>query len=246
MANTYSGPFGSCQCSGGNSFIPYMPTQQIFNSGSGTYTPPTTPRAPLYICVELWGAGAGGSGSARGVDGGFGSNGEDSTFGGILTAHGGAGGEFASGGIGGNCTISTSASGVNFKGQDGGISLGVSYDPGFSTTPNRLINYLVGGSGGNSQFAGAGLSGPTRDAVPNTGSGGAGADINADSEGITGTTIFNSGTGGGGGGYLKYIMPSASYVFSIGLGGSGGIAGTGGNPGGDGSNGGLIITEHYQ
>ena len=45
-----------------NDFI--APTVQKFTSGSGTYTLPSSPRAPLYIRVRMVGGGAGGSGSA--------------------------------------------------------------------------------------------------------------------------------------------------------------------------------------
>ena len=45
--------------SGGGS--PTAPTQQVFTSGSGTYTTPTSP-SPLYIEVIMVGGGAGGSG----------------------------------------------------------------------------------------------------------------------------------------------------------------------------------------
>lgn len=245
MADTYSGPFGAGG-GGGATFTPYVPTQQIFTSGSGTYIPPTSPRAPLYIRVQGYAPGGGGEGSGQGSTGGDGTTGGNTTFsgpGGTFTVHGGGGGTFAEAGLGGTYSISSSFPGISRNGQNGAVNDGILYDSAFSASPNRLVLFLPGGVGGSGIFPGAGQSWTHLNAVPDTGSGGCGASIGSDS---TAHNLWNSGMGGGGGAWFDYILPAGNYAYNIGSKGLGGSSGTGGAAGGDASNGGLIITEYYQ
>lgn len=78
---------------------------QIFTA-SGTYTPSA---GMLYCEVEAQGAGGGGRGSSNGGNGG------NTTFGALLTANGGTGGQSAAGGVGGTA----SGGNVNINGQNG-------------------------------------------------------------------------------------------------------------------------------
>ena len=111
-----------------------LPTQQIFTSGSGTYTTPTN---CLWIEVTVQGGGAGGGGgqgSATSAGGGV------STFGtSFLTANGGSGGNDSqlTGSAGGTAT----GGDVNFKGGSGG--------PSQYSSSSALTGY-PGGRGGHS------------------------------------------------------------------------------------------------
>jgi len=245
MANIYLNPFaGGC----GTSQL-LMPTQQIIRSGSGTYVPTVNTRLPLYICVELYGGGAGGAGSSQGVDMGFGGDGGDSSFAaGQLIARGGHGATFDAG-LGGTCTVTLSAPGFSFTGQSGATAIAQEYDAGFGSSPYRITqDFFPGGVGGNGYFPGAGMERSNPSAVPNTGSGGAGGHINANtSNGL----LVNAGCGGGAGGYLRYLLPptnpdGSNYDYELGIAGTAGTAGTRGNAGGAGGSSLLIITEFYQ
>jgi len=213
-----------------DSFI--VPIQEVFTS-SGIYTTPISqPRKPLYLEVYL--AGGAGGGSSGGDSGsGFGADGTLSSFGTILVANGGEGGDFAAvPGTGGTATISLPAVGVAYRGQEGQTFQFM----------NGIANLqLSGGIGGQNMFSGQGLS---SNAIPNTGCGGAGG---VALESVTPVTRW-SGTGGGAGGSLKAIIPtpSAAYNFIIGTGGIGGISIGGGTNGTKGSDGTLIVTAHYQ
>lgn len=192
------------------------PTTQIFTSGSGTYT---TPTGALYIKVTLIGAGGGGgSNSADGTVGG------NTTFGvAFLTGNGGAGGAGAVGGSGGG---SATGGDINFRGGDGSSG----------TNTNN-----TGGYGGNGMFGGAGEGAPLSGGSPggpgnaNTGAGGGGGGGNA------------SRTGGAAGGSLiKFITsPSASYAYSVGVGGTAGGTVGANTGGGNGGSGVIIVEEHY-
>lgn len=214
------------------------PTVQTFTSGSGTYTTPTSPRAPLYIRVRGVGGGGGGGNSGVGASG-SGQTGGITTFGSsLLTANGGVGGAAtsntagASGGAGGTATVTTSGTVLQIialQGGTGGGSAGVSVGAG------------SGGAGASSPFGGApagsvdaanGIS-----AIANTGSGGAGAG--------GGNALAGAG-GGGAGGYFESIItsPSVTYTYAIGAGGT--ATGAGGFAGGTGGSGFIEVTEYYQ
>lgn len=211
------------------------PTVQVFLSGSGTYTTPTSP-APLYIEIDMVGGGGGGAGSSNNsANGGSGGAGGDTTFGtSLLTANGGgAGNPNASGfGTGGGFTVNSPAiKKVATSGSD-------SFVAGIGDVAT------LGGSGGGSAWNGSGAGGANSAgsaAKTNSGSGGGGG-------GNPGTAGSRYGSGGGAGGHIIAIInsPSATYPYAVGAGGSAGSAGTSGFVGGTGGAGGIAVTEHYQ
>lgn len=220
-------------------FVP--PTQQIFLTGSGTYTPTSAPRSPLYLHILAVGGGGGGAGSY--TINYPGSAGGNTTLGTQLTANGG------SGGVGGNNsttpggTASYTGSGVSGIALQGGSGSGGGYmTNAFAFTLNGMV-------GGNSPFGGAGVSdgataGPGDNAIANTGSGGGGAGVYNQAGGFY-------GGGGAAGGYLDVFVSGATLAawistpptYSIGAGGAGGNGQISGGNGGDGI---IIITEYYQ
>jgi hypothetical protein len=213
------------------------PTQQIFLSGSGTYT---TPVGVLYIEVEMiGGGGGGGGGGADSNPGTGGGTGGTTTFGtSLLTATGGGGGGPGSigqgGGFGGSASI-TGGTGIVLSGGTGGVTGGMSAASG----------YFGGGGGASSPFGGAGAGGQPGSttgysAVANTGSGAGGggsADVVAN---------YGGGCGGGAGGYIKVIIttPAPSYGYAVGVSGTGGAGGA--SNGGTGGSGYICVTEYYQ
>lgn len=207
------------------------PTSQIFLTGSGTYTLPTSPVTPVYIRVTAVGGGGGGGGIVPGT----GSAGTTTTFGtSLITCAGGASGIGGStgvqGGVGGTATA-TGLSGIVFSGASGG---GAGSSGGSSS-------FLAGGSGGSTPLGGAGAGGGGNfvgvSAVANTGSGGGGSG--------SANNSFTAGSGGGAGGYASVIIPnpSATYAYSVGVGGTGQSAG--GSPGGSGAAGYILVEEFY-
>jgi len=210
-----------------------MVTQQIFLTGSGTYTKPA---GVIWIRVRMVGGGGGGGGGGTGAAGN-GVTGGVSTFGSaFLTANGGLFGQAnaAPGGGGGTASITAGATGLALTGGGGGANVS-----------QGIINDVVsGGMGGNSALGGgapsvvysmAGTAGAS-----NTGGGGAG--------GGSGNNVgAYSGSGGGAGGFVDAIItaPSATYAYSVGAGGTAGTAGTGGYAGGAGGSGVIIVEEHY-
>jgi hypothetical protein len=234
--------------SSGSGATYHAPTVQKFTS-SGTYTPPTSPAAPLYITVEAVGAGGGGGGSWDGGDTpspGAGGAGGNTTFGSLITAGGGAAGKAAldavgsSGSAGGTNTVSSGATTV--LSTQGGFSQG-----SFTTTTTGQ-GYSGSWGGGNTLFPingstpgwnaasspGVGISG-----LANSGQGGA--------SGAASEFGDATGTGGGGGGYVKAIIASpSSETVTIGAGGTAGTAGGGGFAGGAGGSGLIVVTEYYQ
>jgi len=239
------------------------PTVQIFKSGIGTYTPPTSPRKPLYIRVKMAGGGGGGEGSATlGNTKTPGGDGQDSSFTNVgtpvvsLQAYGGRGGGTNTGA--GNSAGILGATGTIIKGQNGVGGSAVSID---SNSINFGI-YASGGQGGQNFFAGAGL-GKISTVDPNgqnaidedpvynphgfgTGCGGAGGGVSAIS-----ALVANgfSGQGGGAAGYLDAIVTNLGSVFNYSVGAKGiGGAGAGAytTKGGDGANGVIIVEEYYQ
>jgi len=223
------------------------PTRQIFTSGSGTYTLPTSPRKPLWLSVEVCAAGGGGQGSGDGSLGGNGTDGGNSSFGtSYLTANGGKGGGPypGAGGSSGSSSILT----LLFTGQNGGS--GVEFEVTSVAGSGNLFTF-AGGAGGNSLFNGGATGNSSgslvgASALPNTGGGGAGAGIAMDFRGVSG--IAFTGSAGGGGGYLKEIIynPLNTYSYSIGNKGTGGSGTGGAYAGGAGADGIIIITEYYQ
>lgn len=207
-------------------------------SHNGTYQLPSSPRPPLYIEVEMAGAGAGGSGGTSGaVTSGAGGNGGNTTFGSsLLTANGGIGAPGSTGsdagGAGGTATINSPAIGFVISGSNGE-----------SQSRASGSNYQYAGSGGSSHLGlgapgGAPNNAGTSGNAPGSGGGGGGS---IDSGG-------NLGSGGGGGGFLHAIInnPSSTYTFQVGAGGTGGTNNGGGGVGGSGYKGAIIIKEIYQ
>lgn len=190
------------------------PTAQVFTSGSGTYTRPTSP-TPLYLKVKMCGGGGGGSTSAGGypgsgggagsyqevfisspsstysygvgAGGSAGNNGGNTTFA-SNTAGGGTagGGSGANGGAGGTNTIGTGTSLVNIAGGGG-------EGPSGSLTSGGQC----GGQGGTNIFGGQGISGIGTNAA------GGNAATNSGAGGTGGSS--SSGTGGNGGSGLIIV-----------------------------------------
>lgn len=211
------------------------PTQQIFTSGSGTYTTPTSPRTPIYIRVRMvgGGGGGGGSGSAGGASGG---DGGDTTFD-TLTAGGGQGGSFqnASGAIGGTATLGAGYAGIALNGGNGAFGSGC--------TGSSIAS---GASGTSSPLGGAGAGGYAAtngaNAIDNTGSGAGGG-------GGTANSGVVSGGGGAAGAWLDVYSTgalAATYAYAVGAGGAVGTGGTNGFDGGLGPKGIIIVDEYYQ
>lgn len=210
------------------------PTFQIFNSGSGTYTTPTSP-VPLYLKVRMAGGGGGGAGGFNG--GAAASNGTSSTFGtSLLIANGGLAGQNGSAsGVppsGGTVTVNSPAVAIvaNTGGSGaGGLQAASSAGAGGFGGSNALGG--AGGAGGSQTNASAAAG------IANTGAGGGGG-------GSGGSGI--GGGGGSAGGYIEAFIPtpSLSYTYAVGSGGAGGLATN--NVGGNGGSGVIIVEEHYQ
>lgn len=222
------------------------PAVNIFTSGSGTYTTPTSP-APLYLRVQMVGAGGGGGGSgAEGFVGGSGGTGGTTSFGtSLLTCLGGVAGGYADvGGAPGTSTINAGASGSSFSGSWGGAASEIL----ITAASGAGDAFLGGGYGGSGFFGGSGSGGYNsagKVGSANTGAGGGGGGT------LNSTTLHTgSGSGGGSGSYIDAIIdnPSSTYSYSIGAGGTAGAAGGGGTgyAGGAGAAGIIIVTEYYQ
>lgn len=207
------------------------PTTTVLSTvGSSTYT---VPAGVKYLSIRMVGGGGGGGGS--GSSPGVGGSGQTTTFGtSFLTCNGGAGGSGTNGspgGAGGTASIAAGASTlVSLKGATG-------------SPVGGSINNTDGGTGGVSPFGSAGAGGVVNAvggaAQNNSGSGGGGAG---------GASALVGAGGGGAGGYVDVIIghPGTSYSYTVGAGGSGGIAGGGGFAGGAGGSGVIIVVEHYQ
>ncbi len=220
------------------------PTVQKFTSGSGTYTLPSSPRAPLYIKVRMvgGGGGGGGSGTIAGTPGSAAGNGGNTTFGTtLLVANGGNGASnwvqnsnSGLGGTGGTASLGTGPIGTAIQ---GGAGQGGGQDVAASG--------LNGGQGAASPFGGVGAGGAANAnqtgvaAIANSGSGGGGAGAGSSSFG---------GAGGGSGGFVDAVInsPDATYSYAVGAAGTAGAAGTSGSAGGAGGSGYIEVTEHYQ
>lgn len=225
-------------------FATVQPSVQRYLTGSGTYTPSGSPRAPAYIRVRMVGAGGGGGGG-NGGSSTAGTAGASTTFAdgtNTLTAGGGSGGNSSlsptRGAAGGSNTINPASPTsynvlVNVSGGSGGPSSNITG----SGAPG-------GGMGGSSYFGGAGSGGGITtgggNATANSGSGGGGGAGN-----FSGPAT--SAPGGGSGGYLELTIGTvaASYTYSVGAGGTHGNGSTSSFNGGNGADGILIVEEFY-
>lgn len=217
-----------------SSFTPTAPKVTAYTSGSGTHT---LTGSPLYIIVEMVGAGGGGGGSGSSSANPTGGTGGNTTFGtSLLTANGGQGGQSNNSvSSGGSVTVSAPATAIVALTGAGGSNPGVMV----STTAD-----MPGGTGASSPFGGAGTAtwqSGGGSAVANSGSGGGGGG------GKASNPLYGGGAGAAGG-YIKAFIssPSASYSYSVGTAGTAGTAGTGGYTGGAGGSGYIVVTEYYQ
>ena len=185
------------------------PNVQVFTSGSGTYT---TPTGAKYLTVKMVGGGSsGGTVAADPVVGG------NTTFGtSLLTCVGGLSASTGTAPAGGTA----SGGDYNVSGSYGGV--------GPNGTP-------MGGNGGPSPFGGAGGGGTGAstsgtNAAANSGSGGGG-----------GYTSNVGRAGGASGGYLEktITLPSSTYSYAV---GAGGTAPSGAGNGGSGV---IIVTAYF-
>lgn len=211
-----------------------LPTTQSLTSGSSaTYT---TPANVLWIEVFMVGGGGGGagtSGSASTLVAG--STGGTSTFNSV-NAIGGSGADAGAGGLGGlggaGGTGGTGTATRRARGSPGGHTQIGSATPPF---PNPS------GNGGAAYFGGGALgratSGTGNAGGANSGEGGGGA--------ATQSTFITTGGGGGGGEFVYLIInsPSATYTYTIGASGAGGVGAN--NTGGAGGTGFIFVIEHY-
>jgi hypothetical protein len=205
------------------------------NQALATYT---LPIGCLYIKVRMVGGGGGGAGGGS-TDGGGTTGGGNSYFGALLmSANGGSAGAWGGNpGLGGAASLGTGPIGFAIR---GGMSSGVA---GVGTS--TALTAPCGSGGGVSPFGGAGAGGTITligaAAQANSGSGGGGG------SGDLGTNVYG-GTGGSAGGYVDAIItaPSSTYVYGIGVGGTGGSSPASGHNGAAGGTGFLIIEEFYQ
>jgi hypothetical protein len=207
------------------------PTVQKFTSGSGTDTLPANVK---YIRVRMVGGGGGGQGSVNTAWAAAGGNGTSSTFGLILTAPGGNGGNINIANGAPAPTISAPAIAVaSFAGMNGFSGQGKT--AGLDSSSGAGGSTPFGGAGASAVGAITGFSG-----IANSGSGGGGAGMLISSAG-------SMGQGGGAGSYIEAIIqnPSPTYSYSVGTGGAGGLAGAGGSAGGAGGSGQIIVEEYY-
>src|SRR5215472_2947282 len=193
-----------------------LPTQQVFLSGTGTYT---TPVGCRRIEVMLVGGGQGGSGGwneSTYPPGGLGSN----TVFGPATAFGGG----QSGGPVTGCTWGVA-------GGQGGI---------FTSVNIQNVAVGIGGEGGNSMLGGGGGVG-AHPGQPNTGGGGAGGNGSA----VSATGAGGIGGNAGASGFLYINNPAATYGYTVGAGGFAGPAGGYASAGAAGGSGIIVVKEFY-
>ena len=192
-------------------------TMQVLTAGTAaTYT---TPAGVCWIKVRAAAGGGGGAGTA-----GSAGNGTNTLFNAIQAnpGAGGVNGSGSTGGIGGaGGTGGGGAANLRLPGARGG-------DGGFSSNSSSGN----GGEGGATPFCGAaGQSNTTGyNAVANSGGGGSGAGNNG----------YGSG-GGGAGEYFELIIaaPAATYLYTVGAGGSPATNG------GAGAAGRIVVEEFY-
>lgn len=201
-------------------------------------------RSAAYLNVEMVGGGGAG-GNGRGATATDGGNGSNTTFGSsLLVAGGGFGGGGTAGsglvgGAGGTASLGSGPFGIAFSGGSGTGGMGV---VNVSNPPQSAggcgASTPFGGGGGGGGFLNAGSTDTNGyDATPNTGSGGGGG-------GYFATSTASAG-GGGAGGYVKamIVVPSFSYVYAV---GTGGTVAANTIQGGLGGSGLILVTEHFQ
>lgn len=216
-----------------------LPTTQSLTAGTAaTYT---TPANCLWIEVFMIGGGGGGAGVGTTSTGSTvqGTDGTKSTFNSIDAAPGKGGG------------VTGTTSYVSYLGGTGGSAGAGSatrrlagFQGGSSVNPNAVAS-SSSGAGGASVYGGPGGAGQASSTsatgiagAANTGGGGGGASSSSG-------TNFVNGAGGGGGEsvYLLILSPSATYTYTIGSGGTGGVGTT--VTGGAGGTGYIFVIEHY-
>lgn len=210
------------------------PTQQLLTSGTGaTYT---TPAGCKYIRIRAKGAGGGGGGGAGSTGGGNGGDGGATSFGSTpVNAVGGAGGVGGGGsgnignGAGSGAGGAQASCTGDFKqsGDCGGFGA-----PGIATF-GQIGGQGGGTGGGKGNAAGAGTAGSA-----NSGGGGGGG---------ASAALSGSGAGGGEGALVEHVIetPAATYLYTIGAGGTAGTTGTGGAAGAAGGSGWITVDEFY-
>jgi hypothetical protein len=199
------------------SLLPAPSVTVYMTAGSGTYT---TPTGAVMLHLRMVGGGGGGCGGGTSTPAA--TTGSDSTFGAFT----------APGGYGCAGTTPTTSTSCNIN------SVGTAGSPQHSGSPSTTAEYLLGGTGGSSVFAGggSGKNNTNPGDVGTIGGGGGGG-------GTTGVTGVLSGTGGSGAAYCEswITSPAASYSYVTGAGGVGGASGTSGGAGGAGGAGAIIV-----
>ena len=208
-----------------------QPQQAVKTSGSGTYTTPTCSGVTAqWLKVVQCGGGGGSGGNGTGSPGNGGTGGT-TTFGGLV-ANGGNG-------------STANAAGGQAGGTASGGSLNISGAYGNSAAFTGTTTLESGGSGGSSPFGGAGIAGANAGSIP-AGAASANSCSGAGGPGANGTGYATGG--GGAGGWLEAFitLPSATYAYAVGAGGTAGAAGTGGLAGAAGGSGVIIIRAGWQ
>lgn len=213
-----------------------LPTIQTFTSGSSaTYT---TPANCLWIEVFMVGGGGGGGGATSGSAATVaGSPGTASAFNSIS----------ALGGLGASASVGALGQAAGGAGGTGGLGTATRRMPGHPGTggangpSNPAASPSVGGSsvlfGGGAVGVATSSSTAGSAGLTNTGGGGSGA---------TNVMVTNNNTAAAGGGgesvYLLITSPAATYTYTVGTGGAGGVST---NNGGAGAAGQIQVIEHY-
>jgi hypothetical protein len=198
--------------------IPAFTVSYLLSGTGATYTTPANCR---LLRVKYIGAGGGGGSTGSNT----GNTGGTTTFNGVDAAGG-------PGGPPGNSSTQNSAAG----GTGGAGSASLRLPGSAGQTQQNGADFTVPGSAGASGIfglgAGRGTAGGGGAGGANTGAGGAGG---------AGTS---SAGGGASGEYVELVIPSpsATYTYTVGVGGTGA---TGGQIGGAGGSGIIIVEEYY-
>ena len=238
-------------------------TQEVFTSGSGSWTVPSGVKS---VKVTMIGAGGGGGGSAKlgsknVNEGGGGGGGACTQFTMNVTPGQSISYSIGSGGLGGNGAKATGSSVAGINGRDGDKTTFGSYYVNGGKGGIRGYTTVNGGVDGDGGAGGSGGSSPST--IFSGGAGGAGG---KDGSGYGyGGSVLNAGGGGGGigdstiynyatnAGYPPHTDSSANASaqeggkpghYGTGGGGDSGFDGSNYGVGGKGGNG-LIILEYY-
>lgn len=238
-------------------------TQEVFTSGSGSWTVPSGVKT---VKVTMIGAGGGGGGSAKlgskqVNEGGGGGGGACTQFTMSVTPGQSISYSIGSGGLGGNGAKGTGSSIAGTNGKDGDKTTFGSYYVNGGKGGIRGYTTVNGGVDGDGGAGGSGGSSPST--IFSGGAGGAGG---KDGSGYGhGGSVLNAGGGGGGigdstiynyatnAGYSPHTDSSANAsaqeggkpgYYGTGGGGDSGFDGSNYGVGGKGGNG-LIILEYY-